>query len=350
MVRGILAYHDAVALLVRAQPQLRWMTGFTGSNGLAILTTDSAHFITDGRYTGQARSEVKDFELHVPGYDLIGYVATSELLPSNGSVLLMAESTTLAEMEALRSAFPDREWMPQENLLTATMASKEEHEVEAVRRAQKLTCEVFNAILPSVRPGVSEREIAAEIVYQHLRRGASAMSFEPIVAAGPNSALPHGRPTDRRLAVGDVVLLDMGAYVEGYSSDLSRTVVLGAASDEFRTAYSAVLEAQEAALETVRAGASGKAVDAVARAVLDRAGYGAYFSHGLGHGVGLDVHEWPRLSYNVDHVLPENATVTVEPGIYLAERFGIRIEDVVCARADGCENLTTATKELLVLG
>jgi Xaa-Pro aminopeptidase len=264
-------------------------------------------------------------------------------------VLIMAEATTLADMEAMRSAFPDLHWEARENLLTATMASKEEHEVEAVRNAQALTSEVFTAVLPSVRPGISEREIAAEIVYQHLKRGASAMSFEPIVASGPNSARPHGRPTDRRLKLGDVVLLDMGAYVNGYSSDLSRTVVLGTASDEFRTAYAAVLEAQEAAIDSVEGGASGKAVDAVARAVLDRAGYGAYFSHGLGHGVGLDVHEWPRLSYNVDHTLPLNATVTIEPGIYLPERFGIRIEDVVCVRARGCENLTPAQKELLVL-
>jgi Xaa-Pro aminopeptidase len=191
--------------------------------------------------------------------------------------------------------------------------------------------------------------VAAEIVYQHLQRGAARMSFDPIVASGEHGALPHQRPTDHALRPGDMVVLDFGCVLEGYASDMTRTIALGEPGETARTVYNVVLEAQERAIGAVHAGLSTQALDGVARDTITAAGYGAYFSHGLGHGIGLQTHEWPRISYHVDDQLPEGAVITIEPGIYLPDQFGVRIEDIVVVRADGCENLTASPKSLIVL-
>ena len=218
-----------------------------------------------------------------------------------------------------------------------------------MRRAQALTCRVFSDIVPFLQVGVSEHDIATEIVYRHLKGGAERMAFDPIVGSGPNGALPHARASSRRLQAGDMVVIDMGAHVEGYASDLTRTVAIGEPGVEARAAYAAVLQAQEAAIDAAQAGVVGSHLDAVARGVLTNAGLGEAFSHSLGHGVGLDVHEWPRLSSQVDHVIPAGATVTIEPGVYLADRFGIRIEDIIVLTESGHENLTPLAKDLLIL-
>jgi Xaa-Pro aminopeptidase len=196
---------------------------------------------------------------------------------------------------------------------------------------------------------MTERAIAAEIVYQHLKRGAERMAFDPIVASGPNGALPHARPTNRKLQRGDLVVIDMGGFVDGYASDMTRTVAIGSASDEACTHYTAVLEAQRRAIDTIHAGMTGAELDSTARHVLDDAGLGQYFTHSLGHGIGLQTHEWPRLSQRVEHVLPEGATVTIEPGVYMPDQHGIRIEDIVVVREEGCDNLTGAPKHLIEL-
>jgi Xaa-Pro aminopeptidase len=191
--------------------------------------------------------------------------------------------------------------------------------------------------------------VAAEIVYQHLQRGAARMSFDPIVAGGEHGAIPHNRPTGRVLKQGDMVVLDFGCVIDGYASDMTRTVALGEPGASARAVYDVVLDAQERAIDAVHAGMSTKALDRVARDTITEAGYGEYFGHGLGHGIGLQTHEWPRLSYHVDDELPEGATVTIEPGIYLPGQFGVRIEDIVVVRDGGCQNLTSSPKSLIVL-
>ena len=312
------------------------------------MTESAVHFVTDGRYTSQARAEVDGADVHVADGALAAWAGEHGLFDGASRAVVQAEHVTLAASDDLRKAF-HVDLVAVRDLLSVAVASKTEAEIEAVRRAQALTCEVFDAILPYLAPGMSEQDIAAEIVYQHLKRGASAMSFEPIVAAGPHGALPHARPSSRTLNPGDLVVIDMGGVLDGFCSDLTRTVAIGEPGEVERAAYETVRTAQRTAIDAAEAGMTGRDLDAAARTVIEADGLGEYFTHSLGHGVGIEVHEWPRLSQQVAHVLPPGATVTIEPGVYLPERFGIRIEDVIVLREGGCENLTPLPTELVVL-
>lgn len=348
-IRDRLQLHDAEAVLLTFLPDIRWACGFTGSNGILIVGTDAAHFLSDGRYEAQAQREVDGADIHIPEGNLFDYAAEHELLAPGRTVLFQADHVTVSKREALGEKFPDVCWSATSEFLVEAVAAKDPYEIEHVRAAQAITDDVFEGLRAYIEPGRTERAIAAEIVFQHLRRGAERMAFEPIVASGPNSSLPHARPTNRKLQPGDVVVIDMGGVVSGYASDMTRTLVIGDPGEEVRAHYQAVLDAQEQAIAAAHAGMTGKALDAVARTALDEAGLGTYFTHSLGHGIGLQTHEWPRLSQRVEHRLPEGATVTIEPGVYVPEQHGIRIEDIVVLRAEGCENLTTAPKELIVL-
>lgn len=348
-IRRLIREHDADAALISFLPDIRWAVGFSGSHALLVVTSEAAHFVTDGRYSTQAASEVQGADIHVPETELIAFLGESELLGASDTVLCQADHVTLAQFDRLESMFPGVEFEPVSGLLQQEVAAKTETEIDAIRRALAVTEAVFDALLPQIGPGVTERDLAAEIVYQHLKRGASAMSFEPIVASGIRGALPHARPSSKSLQPGELVVIDMGGIVDGYASDMTRTVAVGEPDETAQHAYAVVLAAQQAAANAVRAGASGKELDRIARDVIEDAGFGEYFSHSLGHGVGLQVHEWPRLSHRADDTLPENAVVTVEPGVYLPERFGIRIEDMVVARAGGAEILTQTPKDLLIL-
>jgi Xaa-Pro aminopeptidase len=348
-IRRLIGEHDADAALVSSLPDIRWAVGFTGSNALLVVTTERAHFLTDGRYTAQAGSEVEGAEVHVPDADLVESLAHGDVFDGVDTALCQADHLTVAQYDRLREQLPEVTLHPVAGLLKKHVASKSEGEIDAIRRALAVTESVLEGLLPLIGPGVSERDLAAEIVYQHLKRGASAMAFEPIVASGVRGALPHARPSGKTIRPGELVVIDMGGVVDGYASDMTRTVAVGEPGETARRAYGVVLEAKRRATAAVRAGASGKALDRIARDVIGEAGLGDYFSHSLGHGVGLQVHEWPRLSHRADDTLPENAVVTIEPGVYLPERFGIRIEDMVVARADGPEVLTRTPSDLIVL-
>ncbi len=348
-VRSRLVDLNAEALFLTSLPDIRWACGFTGSNALLIVGPDGAHFVTDGRYTDQARTEVEGAKVHISENGLDEYVVEEELLRVFSRVAFQADSISVARREALAEEH-EVEWISETKVLTRLVASKEQTEIESIRRAQSITEAVFEEVLDLFEPGMTEQEVAAEIVYRHLKRGVDSMSFDPIVASGPNAARPHARPTDRMLREGELVVIDMGGIRNWYASDMTRTVAFGDPGSAVREAYEVVLSAQEAALDVARAGMTGKELDAVARGVLDEAGFGEYFSHGLGHGLGLQVHEWPRVSRTSDAELPEGACVTIEPGVYLPEEnFGVRIEDIIVLRADGSENLTRAPKELLTL-
>lgn len=348
-VRQIAQTKGADTVLLTFLPDVRWVCGFTGSNGLLIILPDAAHFITDGRYKTQASVEIQNAEIHITSGSLFEYAAAKGLLAGASSVLYQSDKLTVSEFELLQRLFPAVTWIGADELLVHAVASKSPEEVECMRRAQRLTERVFEEILHLIRPGVTEKEIAAEIVYRHLRGGAERMSFEPIVASGPNSALPHARPTSRKIQSGDMIVLDFGCHVEGYASDMTRTVAVGEPSEQARDVYDVVLQAQQTALETARSGIPSADLDRTARRVIEDAGYGEYFTHGLGHRLGLQVHEWPRVSYTADYVLPLYAAITIEPGIYLPGRFGVRIEDVVVLHLETAENITNAPKELIVL-
>ena len=347
-VRALAAEHGCDACLVTNGPDIAWAVGFTGSNGVLVVTRSEAHLVTDGRYTTQAEEETTGARVHITQDALPAFVASVGLLGGAGRVAVQGDTMTVTTLDRY-CKIEGTTFVPVDSLLAGARAAKTDAEIAAVARAQALTCEILTSVLPLVRAGVREHEIAAELVVRHLRAGCSAMSFEPIVASGARGALPHARPSDTAVEAGDLVVIDVGGVLDGYCSDLTRTVAVGEPGDAARHAYAAVGRAQTAGIAAIRAGVAGADVDAVARAVLAEAGLADAFTHSLGHGVGTEVHEWPRLSGQADHVLPLGATVTVEPGVYLPGRFGIRTEDVVAVREHGAENLTPLSADLVVL-
>ncbi len=348
-VRRQLAEHDANALLISNLPNIRWACGFTGSNGLLLVDPDEAIFVTDGRYTEQARQEVEGAEVLIAKEGLVSRLLDAGQLEGMDRVVFQADHVTVSRYQKLEEHCPEITWIPASGLLTRQVAVKEDREILQIRRAQAVTEAVFDHILDVLEPGKSEREIAAEIIYDHLRRGAEKMAFDPIVASGPNGARPHARPTDRTLQEGDLVVIDMGCILDGYASDMTRTVALGEPSAAAREGYDVVRRAQKQAIEHARAGLTGKELDALARDCIEEAGMKEFFSHGLGHGIGLEVHEWPRASYSVEDELPAGVCVTIEPGVYVPEEeYGVRIEDIVVLRSDGVDNLTSVSKELII--
>ena len=349
VVRRLAADARSDAVLVTYGPDVAWACGFTGSNGVLVVAETGAHLVTDGRYTTQAAEQVRGAEVHITQDPLPTAVGVLRLLGAAMRVVVQGDHLTVSDLARYEAACSGVSFLPVDAFLAEARATKTEGEVAAVARAQALTCSILTSVLPLLRVGTAEHEIAAELTVRHLRAGCSAMSFEPIVASGPRGALPHARPSDRRIEAGDLVVLDVGGVLDGSCSDLTRTVAVGEPGDEARRAYAAVGRAQSAGIAAIHAGVSGAVVDAAARAVLESAGLGSYFSHSLGHGVGTEVHEWPRLSGQADHVLPFGATVTVEPGVYLPGRFGIRTENIVAVRASGAEDLTPLSTELVVV-
>jgi Xaa-Pro aminopeptidase len=341
---------EADALFFTRRPDIRWACGFTGSNAILLVAEEEAHFVTDGRYSDQARQEVDGAEVHVTRDGLLPYLKEHGLLAPYDRVAVQADDLTVARYNTLQEQLSDVQWAPAAQVLTRLLASKDETEVDRIRNAQAITERVFEEVVDLLSPGMTERAVAAQVTYRHLKHGADTMAFPPIVASGPHAAQPHARPTDRELQEGDMVVLDMGCFHDGYASDMTRTVAVGEPGNDARRAYEVVRRAQAQALAAAQAGMTGEELDAEARTVIEEAGFGEYFSHSLGHGIGLEVHEWPRVSHRTDDTLPEGACVTIEPGVYVPERgYGIRIEDIVVLRPDGAENLTATPKTLLTV-
>lgn len=340
----------ADALLVTHGPDVRWLSGFTGSNGAIALFAGRAVLCTDGRYTAQAKAEAPDLRVLV-GKQPAASVAIEWLLARGASrCAFEARHTTVAALETMRKALPKELgagrrsfFVATESLVARLREIKSEGEIATMRRAADLGCALFADLPRHLAPGITEVEIALGLEFEARSRGAEAMSFETIVASGKRSALPHGRASSARLPRRGFVTLDFGVVVDGYCSDMTRTVHLGRAIPEARAVYDAVLEAQEAAVAAVAPGVSCAAVDEAARSVLKRARLGKWFSHSTGHGVGLEIHEGPRLAAKVEQVLEPGMVITIEPGIYLPDAFGVRIEDMVLVTEGGAEVLTAAS-------
>ncbi len=341
---------DTDALLLSSLPNIRWACGFTGSNGLLLIGHRDAVFVTDGRYSEQARQEVNGAEVVIAVDGLVSRLQELDYLQDLNQVVFQSDQVTVAKRNQLQERLPEIRWKGVSGILTEEIGTKEASEVDRIRRAQTITESVFEDVLDVMEPGVTEREVAAEITYRHLKQGAEKMAFDPIVASGPNGARPHARPTDRTLREGEFVVLDMGCFLDGYASDMTRTVAIGDPPETALQGYKVVRAAQEKALDAAQAGLTGGELDAVAREAIEDAGLGQYFSHGLGHGIGLEVHEWPRVSRTAGYEMSEGACVTIEPGVYVPEEdFGVRIEDIVVLETNGSENLTATSKELRVL-
>ena len=346
-VRRLLDIKDAKGVIVTCLPHVRWLTGFRGSSGLSYVDQTRAALITDGRYRDQAAREAVGFEVHIADSDLFNALGKVAWIAEGDCILAQGEHVSCSQMERLRQAVPRSAFQVQDDLLSPLVAAKDRSEVELIQAAQEITDDVFIDLLEWLEPGMTEQQVAAEITCKHLRRGAERMAFEPIVASGPNGALPHARPGDRRLQDGDLVVIDCGCVWKGYASDMTRTIAVGDPNDRAMGAYEVVRQAQAAAIEAARSGIRACDLDRVARDRIDEGGFGAYFSHSLGHGVGLQVHEWPRISSSSQYELPPNVVVSIEPGIYVPDEFGVRIEDLVLLHPDGCTNLTGAPKELI---
>ena len=349
---GLLTTDDLDLLLITALVNVRYMTGYTGTNGLALVGPQTRVFVTDFRYVEQAKVEVQSsYERRRDQLELFGAIAGS--IPASGELRLGFDDTniTVRQHARLREVLPERvQLVPAGGLVEQLRAVKEPDEIDRIRRAATAADYGLAQVLEQGLLGRTERELADALEQAMRDSGADRPGFELIIAAGPHGALPHAKPRDVEVKPGDMVVIDWGAEVDGYRSDCTRTIAAGEPSDEAREIYELVLEAERAGLGAVRSGAGGREVDATARAVIQAGGQGDHFGHGLGHGVGIDIHEAPRLSMLSEDVLTSGNVVTVEPGIYLAGRFGVRIEDLVVVGEDGCDVLTSLDKGLTVAG
>ncbi len=342
-------------LLVTHLPDLRYLSGFTGSSAALAVTRRAARLFTDGRYVAQAAAEVSAAEVEIvhssPSVAAVQWLAAQSGVEFAG---FDPAKTTVANLARFKAALPAR---LRRGFLTEIASPlveplrmvKDEDELAVMKEAALVGCRLFDHILGFIQPGMRELEVAAELEHQARLLGAEGMSFETIVAAGARSAMPHGRATSARLPRRGFVVMDFGIIHKGYCSDMTRTVHLGAPTAKERAAYDAVLEAQEAGVAAVTAGASCAEVDEAARGVLRKAGLAEAFSHSTGHGVGLEIHESPRIGDKESARLLAGMVITIEPGVYLAGEFGIRIEDMVAVTRSGGQVLTPATKALIEL-
>ena len=341
--------HGLDAMLVTSAPGERYAVGFEGE-GWVLVSRDGARYSTDGRYIEAARQQVTGAEIVLTERGQSHLALAREEIRRRGLKRVGFESGRVSadELGRWKDSLPC-ELVAAQGLLDGLRAAKAEEERARMRQAQRITDEAFREILNFIRPGLTEQEVAARLVYELLRRGGRRVSFDPIVAAGANGSMPHAVPGETVIQPGMFVTMDFGCVYEGYCSDMTRTVAVGQPTDEMERVYHTVLEAQRAGIAAARAGVTGSEVDRAARQAIQQAGYGSFFSHSFGHSLGLEIHESPNASPSEQTVFPAGAVISAEPGIYLPGHFGVRIEDVLVLREGGCEDITQAPKNLIVL-
>jgi Xaa-Pro aminopeptidase len=340
------------ALLVTFLPNVRYLTGFTGSAAMLLVTGDALVFTTDGRYRTQSAEQLAaagvDASVEVGATVAAQREALAAALPTGSRVGLEAHAVTWSQQRSFVDTFAGCTLVATEGLVERLRRVKEPGEVARIHAACQIADDALAAMLPRLSEGVTEREFALELEVEMRRRGASGNSFDPIVASGPNAAKPHARPSERRVEPAELVVIDFGCIVDGYCSDMTRTVSVGDPGDDARRLWDVVRESQWAGREAVRAGADCAAVDRACRDVITAAGWGDAFVHGTGHGVGLEIHEAPRVAASARDTLEPGSVVTVEPGVYLPGVGGVRIEDTVVVTPDGSDPLTAFPKELVL--
>jgi Xaa-Pro aminopeptidase len=342
------------ALLISHLPNIRYLCGFTGSAGLLLVEEAGCVFFTDVRYDTQAHEEVEGAKVVIARKGLLvslgEWIKARRKRTAGWTIGIEAEHLTVAEKKRFARDRPSRIRLADApSLVERARLIKDSDELDQIRSAVALGAKLFDRALQVLRPGVKETEVAGEMEFAARKGGAEEMSFPTIIASGARSALPHGRASDRAIAPGGFVVCDFGVILRGYCSDQTRTVWVGSVSDEARRAYEAVRESQQAAIDAVRPGVAVGAVDEAARKVLRKAGLGRYFTHSTGHGVGLEIHEAPRVAQGQKEILQPGMVITIEPGVYFPGKWGVRIEDMVAVTAGGCEVLTPTSKELLAV-
>lgn len=336
------------SFLVKNLPNIRYISGFSGSAASVVITEKANYFITDFRYKTQSKDEVYDvFEIIISVQNTNDFL--KDIISKNGLKRTGFESgfVTYNDALSLMNEFKETEFIPVENIFEKIISVKNKDEIELTKKAVAITDRTFSELLKIIKPGMTEREVSAEISYLQKKFGADGDAFDCIVASGERSAFPHARPTDRKIGNNELLKLDFGCTVKGMKSDMTRTISTGKINDECRKIYSIVKEAQQRALDKVRAGITGKELDSYARDFIKEKGYGQNFGHGLGHGLGYDIHEKPALNERSDFVLEVNNIITIEPGIYIEGLGGVRIEDDVIVKENGCEVLNHSSKELI---
>ena len=345
-IEKLLDYDEYSAHLITSPENLYYFSGFTGGEGALFIDRENRILLTDSRYTYQAKEEAKDFWV-------IDTAETplSEFLKKFQKKVIGFEDgfVTFKEFLGLKKASGENALIPASDKISAVRMIKDEYEIGLISKAAEIADKAFSYILDKIVAGKTEREISLDLEYFMFKEGANGLSFETIAASGVRSAMPHGVATDKVIEKGDFLTLDFGCKFKGYCSDMTRTVVIGKASEKQKEIYNTVLDAQKCALSEISAGALAKVVDSAARNYIKDKGYGKYFGHGLGHSLGLLVHEKPSCSPKSEDILTENMLMTVEPGIYIEDFGGVRIEDLVVVKNDGFINLTKSTKELLEL-
>lgn len=341
------------ALFVTRLVNIRYLTGFTGSAGLLLVGPDEVLFVTDGRYKDQSADQLAaagvEARIEISGTEQKKIVHDAAQAKGYGRVGLEAHGVTWSQQRGFASEwFPGTELVPTEGLIEGLRRVKDAGEVARIKAACSIADQAFANVIPQLRDRPTELAFGLDLEFEMRRLGAAAMSFEPIVAAGPNGAKPHARPSDRRIEPGELLVLDFGCIVDGYCSDMTRTVSVGDPGPEARRMYDVVLESQKAGRDAVRQGVEAAAVDKACRDVIAEAGWADAFLHGTGHGVGLEIHEDPRVSATGRGTLATGYVVTVEPGVYLTGIGGVRIEDTVVVTPDGCEILTASPKDLVL--
>ena len=344
-----LSAHDLDAMLVTSAPGEFYAAGFHGE-GAAVVTPDKTWYYTDSRYIEAAQQQISGAQ--------VGMIRTGETYRSLVEAIVQKAGIrrmgfednymSVAEFGLWREGV-SAELVPASELLETLRMVKDEHELAAMREAQRVTDEAFTEILNDIKPGVAECEIAAKLTYLMARKGAERNSFDPIVACGANGSKPHAVPGKALIEKGQFVTMDFGCVVGGYCSDMTRTIAVGEPTEEMRFVYATVLKAQLAGIAAAHGGVTGAQIHNIAAQVIADAGYGAYFGHGFGHSLGIEIHENPRFSPLWDKVIPAGACLSAEPGIYLPGKFGVRIEDVIMLTEEGCVDITHSPKELIIL-
>jgi len=347
-IKQALVERGCSAILITSPVNRLFATGFSSSAGILLVTQAGTWFFADSRYIEAAKTALPDAQVKLitqgSPYETIKAVLAEQGIKSVG---FEDGSVTYSEYLNLKNKL-GVELQPMQTLLSDLRAVKSRDDLESIKKAQRISEKAFAEILPMIGTGITEKQLATELIYRMLKHGADDKSFDPIIVSGTRTSLPHGVPGDHKIGKG-FITIDFGARLGGWCSDTTRTLCVGAPSDEMVKVYETVLAAQEAGIATVRAGITGHEIDAAGRAVITGAGFGEYFGHGFGHGIGLEVHEPPRSAPSYDNVIPAGAVISAEPGIYLPGKFGVRIEDLLYVTDDGCENITNITKELVVI-
>ncbi len=341
---------DGQGLLLTSRYSRHYGAEFDIAEGVAVVTKAGCRYFTDSRYIESAQNGIKGFEVLEINSGNSYNSCLNDAIADFGVTELGYEENymTMAEYLGYEKNL-NAKLVPMNAQISSFRAVKEDWELEIMKDAQSIADQAFTEILGKIKVGMTEKELAAELIYAMLKNGAEGLSFDPIVVSGPNSSLPHGVPGDRKFQNGDFITMDFGVLYKGYCSDMTRTVALGYATEEMEKVYNTVLQAQLAGIAATKAGVTGQAIDAAARKVITDAGYGEYFGHGYGHSLGLEIHEAPNCNARNTEPMPLHAVASAEPGIYLPGKFGVRIEDVVIFTEDGCIDIAKSPKNLIVI-